>query len=71
MPGFEPPATAIPDAVLELAAPYQDLEAVVFRPEDGCYWYWHEGPVERTLLPLRAVGGGPICQAGAGSSDSA
>jgi len=30
-------------------------------PEDGCYWYQHSGPVETTMVPLRAVGGNPIC----------
>ncbi|MCO0614428.1 hypothetical protein M8756_14000 [Lutimaribacter sp. EGI FJ00015] len=54
-------APALPDAVLELAAPNQDLSSARLRPEDGCYWYVHEGPVETTLLPLRTTGGNPIC----------
>ncbi len=51
----------VPDSVLALAAPYQNLDAVVLNPEDGCYWYRHNGPVETTLLPLRTVEGRPIC----------
>lgn len=53
----------IPEAVLAMAAPYQNLGAIEFRPEDGCYWYWHDGPVETTLLPLRTPQGNPICRA--------
>ncbi len=52
---------SVPDAVLDLAAPYQNLDAVVLRPEDGCYWYRYDGPVETTLLPLRTAKGSPIC----------
>lgn len=44
-----------------MAAPYQDLQSVRLRPEDGCYWYRHVGPVETTMLPLRTVDGRPIC----------
>lgn len=44
-----------------MAAPYQDLQSVQLRPEDGCYWYRHVGPVETTMLPLRTVDGRPIC----------
>ena len=51
----------VPEGVLEIAAPWQDLTAVVLRPEDGCYWYEHTGPVETTLLPLRTREGRPIC----------
>ncbi len=51
----------VPEAVLEIAAPYQNLDAVVLKPEDGCYWYRHDGPVESTLLPLRTRSGNPIC----------
>lgn len=51
----------VPEQVVALAAPYQDLQAVRLRPEDGCYWYRHVGPVETTLLPLRTVDGRPIC----------
>jgi hypothetical protein len=51
----------LPEAVRAIAAPYQNLEAVRLRPEDGCYWYRHEGPVETTFLPLRTAEGRPIC----------
>lgn len=51
----------VPDTVLALAAPYQNLDAVVLRPEDGCLWYQHDGPVEITLLPLRTEEGRAIC----------
>ena len=44
-----------------MAAPYQDLQSVRLRSEDGCYWYRHVGPVETTLLPLRTADGRPIC----------
>lgn len=44
-----------------MAAPYQDLQSVRLRPEDGCYWYRHVGPVETTMLPLQTVDGRPIC----------
>lgn len=45
----------------EMAAPYQDIRSVELRPEDGCYWYRHDGPVETTMLPLRTADGRPIC----------
>ena len=41
----------------------QPLDKVRLRPEDGCYWYEYQGPVETLMVPLRAVGGGKICQA--------
>ncbi|UMA65336.1 hypothetical protein LVO79_02400 [Roseivivax marinus] len=44
-----------------MAAPYQDVQTTVLRPEDGCYWYRHVGPVETTILPLRTPEGRPIC----------
>lgn len=44
-----------------MAAPWQDLQSVRLRPEDGCYWYRHVGPVETTMLPLRTADGRPIC----------
>jgi len=53
----------LPEAVLELAGPNQNLATARFREEDGCYWYEHNGPVENTLLPLRTAGGNPICVA--------
>lgn len=51
----------LPEAVVAVAAPWQNLSTARLRPEDGCYWYEHEGPVERTLLPLRTPEGRPIC----------
>ena len=51
----------LPEGVVSIAAPNQDLTTARLLPEDGCYWYQHNGPVETTLVPLRAVGGNPIC----------
>jgi len=51
----------VPAAVAALAAPGQDIQSARLDPEDGCYWYRHRGPVETTLLPLRAKSGGRIC----------
>ncbi|SHF12796.1 hypothetical protein SAMN05444279_1186 [Ruegeria intermedia] len=51
----------VPEGVIAIAAPGQDLSAVRIMPEDGCYWYRHVGPVETTYLPLRTVDGRPIC----------
>lgn len=52
---------SVPEAVIALAAPYQDISTARLVPEDGCYWYEHVGPVETTLLPLRNAEGRPIC----------
>ena len=51
----------LPEEVLALAAPNQNLQAVKLLEEDGCYWYEHDGPVERTLLPLMSKRGRHIC----------
>lgn len=51
----------LPPAVLELAGPGQDLSTARLMPEDNCYWYLRQGPVETTLLPLRTANGNPIC----------
>lgn len=51
----------LPEQIVALAAPNQDLATARLRPEDNCYWYMHSGPVEDTLLPLRTAGGNPIC----------
>ncbi|WP_410468959.1 hypothetical protein [Sulfitobacter litoralis] len=51
----------LPENILELAAPNQDLTTAYLRPEDSCYWYMHAGPVETTPLPLRTAAGNPIC----------
>ncbi|MES2667827.1 MAG: hypothetical protein V4712_17200 [Pseudomonadota bacterium] len=53
--------TELPEGVAQIAAPYQNLQEVLLKPEDGCYWYRHTGPVETTMLPLRSVRGRPIC----------
>ena len=50
-----------PQAVVDVAAPYQNLKAVRVNPADGCYVYRHDGPVETTFLPLRTKNGRPIC----------
>lgn len=51
----------LPEGVSSIAAPSQNLTAVRIDPIDGCYVYQHVGPVETTLLPLRAANGRPIC----------
>ncbi|CUH60791.1 hypothetical protein DU478_20345 [Thalassococcus profundi] len=51
----------LPENILELAAPNQDLATAYLRPEDNCYWYMHASPVETTRLPLRTIEGNPIC----------
>ena len=51
----------LPEGVLSIVAPYQDLNAVRIDPVDGCFIYRHNGPVETTFLPLRSVNGRPIC----------
>lgn len=55
--------TTLPEPVLAIAAPYQNLNKVRFNQSDNCFWYLHNGPVERTWLPLRTVNGNPICRA--------
>lgn len=55
------PIRNLPEEVVAMAAPNQDLTTVRIKPEDGCYWYRHVGPVETTLLPLRNKAGSPIC----------
>jgi hypothetical protein len=59
--GGGPFIAELPERVVALAAPYQDLTAVKIDPADGCYVYRHVGPVETTFLPLRATNGRPIC----------
>ena len=51
----------LPEEVVTLAAPNQNLQAVRLLEEDGCYWYEHDGPVETTLLPLLSKRGRHIC----------
>ncbi len=51
----------LPEGVLAVAAPYQDLTAVRLDEASGCYVYRHVGVVETTYLPLRTREGRPIC----------
>lgn len=51
----------VPEGVTSIAAAGQDLTALRVDPIDGCYTYRHVGPVEDTMLPLRARNGRPIC----------
>ena len=60
-PPPEPGSPPVSEAVANLAAPGQDLTTARLVPEDGCYWYMHQGPVETTLIPLRTVRGARIC----------
>ncbi|KNG95406.1 hypothetical protein [Pseudaestuariivita atlantica] len=53
----------LPEPLVGLAAPYQNLQKVRLNPDDNCFWYLHDGPVEATWLPLRTAAGNPICQA--------
>ena len=53
----------LPEPVVAVAAPWQNLATARLMPEDNCYWYEHQGPVETTLLPLRTPEGRPICGA--------
>ena len=57
VPFFDP----LPEGVANLADPTQDLTQVILRTDDNCFWYNYAGPVETTLLPLRAKNGRPIC----------
>jgi hypothetical protein len=59
--GGQVPMADLPEAVVAMAAPEQNLSSVRVLPEDGCYWYVHTNPVETTLLPLRNTEGRPIC----------
>ena len=58
----------LPEGVLEIAAPFQDLNAVRIEPTDGCFVYRYVGPVETTYLPLRSKRGNPICTRQPGAS---
>ena len=51
----------VPEEVVALAAPNQNLQAVKLLDEDNCYWYQHIGPVETTMLPLLSNRGRRIC----------
>lgn len=56
-------SNVVPENVVAIAAPYQDVSTARVLSRDGCYWYLHPGPVETTLLPLRTRDGRPICTA--------
>lgn len=51
----------LPEELVNLADPGQDLAAVQLNAEDGCFWYLYNGPIEATMLPLRTRDGRPIC----------
>lgn len=51
----------LPEEVIALAAPNQNLQAVKLPEDDNCYWYQHVGPVETTMLPLLSNRGQRIC----------
>ena len=51
----------LPEGVLAIVAPNQNLGAVRVLPDDGCYWYQWVGPVETTFLPLLTTDGRMIC----------
>ena len=53
----------IPESVVAMAAPDQNISTARLVPDDGCYWYEHSGPVETTLVPLRTPNGSRICTA--------
>ncbi|QEE34630.1 hypothetical protein FTO60_02245 [Octadecabacter sp. SW4] len=55
------PTPPVPEQVVAVAAPNQDVMAAYLRPEDNCYWYLHAGPVETTPLPLKTTDGRAIC----------
>ncbi|MBV7408112.1 hypothetical protein [Maritimibacter sp. DP1N21-5] len=64
MTATQPGATTpggLPENVLSLAAPYQDVNSARLDEVTGCYSYLHRGPVESTYLPLRTIDGRPIC----------
>ncbi len=51
----------VPEGVIAIAAPNQNLDEVRINEADGCYEYVYRGPVETTFLPLRTSEGRPIC----------
>ena len=57
-----------PQAVIDVAGPNQNLQAVRINPADGCYVYRYEGPVETTYLPLKTKNERPICTRAAEST---
>ncbi|MCA0043271.1 hypothetical protein [Celeribacter litoreus] len=61
----------VPESVVSLADPSQDLTVVQLNPTDNCFWYQHRGPVETTMLPLRTTSGRPICAQSPGVLETA
>jgi hypothetical protein len=57
-PGF---IEELPEGVMAIVAPNQNLQTVRVLPEDGCYWFQRTGPVETTFLPLNTREGRQIC----------
>lgn len=51
----------LPDSVLSVVGPNQDLENTKIDDETGCVYYLHNGQVETTWIPLRSETGGSIC----------
>lgn len=56
---------AVQQDLVALADPRQDVGTAILRPDDNCYWYEHQNPLETVLLPLRTIDGRHICQASA------
>ena len=54
-------AAELPEEIVAQLDPSQRLDTIRLFPEDGCYWYRWQGPVETTYLPLRTVEGRRIC----------
>lgn len=54
-------AAELPEEIVAQIDPAQRLDTIRLFPEDGCYWYLWQGPVETTYLPLRTVDGRRIC----------
>ena len=53
--------TDLPESLLAIVGPNQNLNTVMLDPTDGCYVYQYVGPVETTFVPLRSVRGRVIC----------
>ena len=61
--GDEPRYPPLPEEIIAVADPRQNLTAATLLEEDRCYWYEHRNVVETTLLPLRTPDGRHICLA--------
>ena len=51
----------VPEEVVAMAAPNQNLGSARLMTDDNCFWYEHVGPVETTMLPLMSKRGRHIC----------